>query len=81
MTLRFEYVIKDAQFIYFDCLTGNRWRNHGQPPGANVAAVVDAASFRPEVIFTVRYSEILAYSNFFIKIILYVLNLGSEMLL
>ncbi|CAL5392274.1 unnamed protein product [Camellia sinensis] len=26
--------------------------NHGRPPGANVAAIADAATVRPEVIFT-----------------------------
>ncbi|KAH7560656.1 hypothetical protein JRO89_XS10G0063100 [Xanthoceras sorbifolium] len=30
-----------------------RWVNHGQPPGANVAAIADAASIRPEVVYTI----------------------------
>ncbi|CAL5354852.1 unnamed protein product [Camellia sinensis] len=29
--------------------------NHGRPPGANVAAIADAATVRPEVIFTLRF--------------------------
>ncbi|KAL2535821.1 uncharacterized protein Fot_17212 [Forsythia ovata] len=30
-----------------------RWINHGRPPGANVAAIADAATVRPGVFFTV----------------------------
>ncbi|KAK1429507.1 hypothetical protein QVD17_11716 [Tagetes erecta] len=30
-----------------------RWMNHGKPPGADVAAIVDAAEVRPQVIFTI----------------------------
>lgn len=55
------------KFVYFDGITGNRWKNHGRPPGANVAAVVDVASFRQEVIFTVRYSEALVYLKCLLK--------------
>ncbi|THF95291.1 hypothetical protein TEA_018471 [Camellia sinensis var. sinensis] len=33
------------------------WVNHGRPPGANVAAIADAATVRPEVIFTLRSSK------------------------
>lgn len=32
----------------------SRWFNHGKPPGADVAAIVDAATIRPQVIFTIR---------------------------
>ncbi|KAM3741212.1 hypothetical protein ACB098_08G158500 [Castanea mollissima] len=30
-----------------------RWVNHGQPPGANVAAIADAATVRTEVVYTI----------------------------
>nr|XP_027078710.1 uncharacterized protein LOC113701978 isoform X1 [Coffea arabica] len=30
-----------------------RWKNHGRPPGADVEAIVDATSVRPEAVFTV----------------------------
>ncbi|KAL4592182.1 hypothetical protein LXL04_005169 [Taraxacum kok-saghyz] len=33
-----------------------RWTNHGKPPGAVVAAIVDAAGIRPQVIFTISLS-------------------------
>lgn len=33
-----------------------RWVNHGKPPGADVAAIVDAAAIRPQVIFTISSS-------------------------
>ncbi|XP_076915744.1 uncharacterized protein LOC143575195 [Bidens hawaiensis] len=29
------------------------WMNHGKPPGADVAGIVDAAEVRPQVIFTI----------------------------
>lgn len=32
----------------------SRWLNHGKPPGADVAAIADAAAIRPQVIFTIR---------------------------
>jgi len=34
--------------------TWNRWENHGRPPGADVAAIVDAATIRPDVVYTIR---------------------------
>ncbi|CAK7331108.1 unnamed protein product [Dovyalis caffra] len=30
-----------------------RWENHGRPPGADVAAIADAATIRPEVVYTI----------------------------
>lgn len=30
-----------------------RWVNHGRPPGANVAAIADAATVRTEVVYTI----------------------------
>ncbi|KAM1256073.1 hypothetical protein ACFX1Q_030234 [Malus domestica] len=53
----------DAERVYFCTKKGTllelseieppRWINHGQPPGANVAAVADAASIRTDVIYTI----------------------------
>lgn len=44
--------------VSFDVLLqkSNRWLNHGKPPGANVAAIADGATIRPEVVFTIRFS-------------------------
>ncbi|KAK9079396.1 hypothetical protein SSX86_001067 [Deinandra increscens subsp. villosa] len=53
----------DRESIYFCTMNGlllelseistPRWLNHGKPPGANVAAIVEAAATRPQVIFTI----------------------------
>ncbi|KAJ4970817.1 hypothetical protein NE237_003916 [Protea cynaroides] len=53
----------DRGKVYFSTMDGSllelseieprRWIYHGRPPGANVAAIVDAATIRPDVIFTV----------------------------
>ncbi|KAD4384466.1 hypothetical protein E3N88_24634 [Mikania micrantha] len=37
----------------YEINTPSRWLNHGKPPGADVAAIVDAAETRPQVIFTI----------------------------
>ncbi|XP_043723297.1 uncharacterized protein LOC122670475 isoform X1 [Telopea speciosissima] len=53
----------DRGKIYFSTIDGSllelsevepwRWIYHGRPPGANVAAIADAATIRPDVVFTV----------------------------
>lgn len=30
------------------------WINHGKPPGANVAAIADVGTVKPDILFTVR---------------------------
>lgn len=47
------FCTKSGSLLELTSTNPSRWKNHGRPPGANVAAVVDAASFRPEVVFTV----------------------------
>ncbi|CAK9183477.1 unnamed protein product [Ilex paraguariensis] len=56
-------ITQDRERIYFCTKKGSllelngveppRWLHHGRPPGADVAAIADAATIRPEVIFTV----------------------------
>ena len=33
----------------------NRWVDHGQPRDADVAAIADVASFRTEIVYTIRF--------------------------
>ncbi|XP_024025228.1 uncharacterized protein LOC21398426 [Morus notabilis] len=56
-------VSHDGERIYFCTKNGTllelaeveppRWVNHGQPPGANVAAIADAGAARTEVVYTI----------------------------
>ncbi|GMH00029.1 hypothetical protein Nepgr_001868 [Nepenthes gracilis] len=56
-------VSHDSERIYFCTKNGSllelaqveppRWVYHGRPPGADVAAVADAATVRPKVVFTI----------------------------
>ncbi|KAG4129907.1 hypothetical protein ERO13_D09G109000v2 [Gossypium hirsutum] len=53
----------DGQRVYFCTKNGlllelsevepPRWENHGRPPGADVAAIADAARIRTEVVYTI----------------------------
>ncbi|KAJ4978221.1 hypothetical protein NE237_009001 [Protea cynaroides] len=53
----------DRGKVYFSTMDGSllelsevepwRWIYHGRPPGANVASIADAATIRPDVVFTV----------------------------
>ncbi|XP_042480538.1 uncharacterized protein LOC122061364 isoform X2 [Macadamia integrifolia] len=53
----------DKGKVYFSTMDGSllelsevepwRWIYHGRPPGADVAAIADAATIRPDVVFTV----------------------------
>ncbi|KAF8403758.1 hypothetical protein HHK36_011863 [Tetracentron sinense] len=64
-------VSRDGERVYFSTMNGSllelseveprRWINHGRPPGANVAAIADAATIRPEVVFTVRSQRSLRF--------------------
>lgn len=58
-TVQYTYFILEVlnQILLYQIpllLAWNRWINHGQPPGANVAEIADAAILRAEVIFTIR---------------------------
>ncbi|KAF4387287.1 hypothetical protein F8388_016696 [Cannabis sativa] len=56
-------VSHDGERVYFCTRNGTllelaeieptRWVNHGQPPGADVAAVADAGTIRKEVVYTI----------------------------
>ncbi|XP_043693547.1 uncharacterized protein LOC122644022 [Telopea speciosissima] len=56
----------DKGKVYFSTMDGSllelsevepwRWIYHGRPPGANVAAIADAATIRPDVVFTISSS-------------------------
>ncbi|KAL5994692.1 hypothetical protein ACLOJK_024745 [Asimina triloba] len=35
------------------------WISHGRPPGGDVAAIADAATIKPDLVFTVRYAAII----------------------
>nr|XP_043627631.1 uncharacterized protein LOC122599224 [Erigeron canadensis] len=47
---------KDGLLIELSEVDPPRWMNHGKPPGADVAAMVDAAGIRLQVIFTISSS-------------------------
>ncbi|XP_010269711.1 PREDICTED: uncharacterized protein LOC104606292 [Nelumbo nucifera] len=56
-------VSHDGEKVYFSTMGGSllelteidpwRWIFHGQPPGGNVATIVDAATIRPDIVFIV----------------------------
>lgn len=48
----------------------NRWINHGRPPGGDVAAIADASTIRPDVVFTVRYAAFVLSKVFKANLIL-----------
>ncbi|KAA8549789.1 hypothetical protein F0562_001473 [Nyssa sinensis] len=47
------FCTRDGFLLELDGVEPPRWVNHGKPPGANVAAIADAATTRPEVVFTI----------------------------
>ncbi|KAI7982801.1 hypothetical protein LOK49_LG15G02183 [Camellia lanceoleosa] len=49
---RLYFCTKNGSLLELVGIEPPRWVNHGRPPGANVAAIADAATVRPEVIFT-----------------------------
>ncbi|KAH7837832.1 hypothetical protein Vadar_018556 [Vaccinium darrowii] len=51
--LRFYFCTKDGSLLELTEIEPTRWVTHGRPPGANVAAIADAGTVRPEVIFTI----------------------------
>ncbi|KAL3529935.1 hypothetical protein ACH5RR_009257 [Cinchona calisaya] len=44
---------KDRSLIELIGTEPPRWQNHGRPPGADVEAIADATSVRPEVVFII----------------------------
>ncbi|KAL0437197.1 UNVERIFIED_CONTAM: hypothetical protein Sradi_0427600 [Sesamum radiatum] len=50
---RMYFCIKNGLLLELLGVDPPRWANHGRPPGANVAAVTDAATVRPGLLFTV----------------------------
>ncbi|XP_024160109.1 uncharacterized protein LOC112167331 isoform X2 [Rosa chinensis] len=50
---RVYFCTKNGTLLELGELEPLRWENHGQPPGANVAAIADAASIRTDVIYTI----------------------------
>lgn len=62
--LRYGVISHDRERIYFCTRSGlllelcgiqpPSWINHGKPPGANVAAIADVGTVKPDIIFTVR---------------------------
>ncbi|GKA65413.1 hypothetical protein Tco_0765120, partial [Tanacetum coccineum] len=47
------FCTKNGLLLEFSEADPPRWVNHGKPPGADVAGIADAASIRPQVIFTI----------------------------
>ncbi|GAB4856015.1 hypothetical protein Ancab_024654 [Ancistrocladus abbreviatus] len=50
---RIYFCTKNGSLLELDEVEPPRWVNHGQPPGANVAAIADATTVKPEVVFIV----------------------------
>ncbi|XP_062017007.1 uncharacterized protein LOC133733389 isoform X1 [Rosa rugosa] len=50
---RVYFCTKNGTLLELREIEPPRWENHGQPPGANVAAIADAASIRTDVIYTI----------------------------
>ncbi|KAJ4845205.1 hypothetical protein Tsubulata_036495 [Turnera subulata] len=51
--VRIYFCTHDGSLIELSEVAPPRWANHGRPPGANVAAIADAASIRPEIVYTI----------------------------
>ncbi|KAI3822500.1 hypothetical protein L1987_10090 [Smallanthus sonchifolius] len=47
------FCTKNGLLLELSDINTPRWLNHGKPPGADVAAIVDDAAIRPQVIFTI----------------------------
>ncbi|XAR60351.1 hypothetical protein NMG60_11033684 [Bertholletia excelsa] len=50
---RVYFCTKNGSLLELSGIEPPRWINHGRPPGADVAAIADAATIRPEVIFSI----------------------------
>ncbi|KAM0045926.1 putative WD40/YVTN repeat-like-containing domain superfamily [Helianthus debilis subsp. tardiflorus] len=50
------FCTKNGLLLELSEITTPRWMNHGKPPGADVAAIVDAPEIRPQVVFTISSS-------------------------
>ncbi|XP_012090038.1 uncharacterized protein LOC105648304 [Jatropha curcas] len=51
--LRIYFCTKKGQLLELTEVEPPRWVHHGRPPGGNVAAIADAGSIRPEVVYTI----------------------------
>lgn len=51
--MRLYFCTKNGSLLELADLTSPRWVNHGRPSGADVAKIADAATIRPEAIFTI----------------------------
>ncbi|XP_011045412.1 PREDICTED: uncharacterized protein LOC105140319 isoform X2 [Populus euphratica] len=52
--LKIYFCTKNGSLLELSEAEPPRWENHGRPPGADVAAIVDAATIRPDVVYTIR---------------------------
>ncbi|KAJ0084157.1 hypothetical protein Patl1_29541 [Pistacia atlantica] len=50
---RVYFCTKNGLLLELSEVEPPRWVNHGRPPGANVAAIADAAGIRPEAVYTI----------------------------
>ncbi|KAK8550680.1 hypothetical protein V6N12_039376 [Hibiscus sabdariffa] len=50
---RVYFCTKNGLLLVLSEVEPPRWENHGQPPGADVAAIADAARIRTEVVYTI----------------------------
>ncbi|KAG5253850.1 hypothetical protein IMY05_001G0151300 [Salix suchowensis] len=51
--LKIYFCTKNGSLLELSEAEPPRWENHGRPPGADVAAIVDAATARPDVVYTI----------------------------
>ncbi|XP_048324464.2 uncharacterized protein LOC107412443 isoform X2 [Ziziphus jujuba] len=51
--LRVYFCTKNGTLLELSESEPPRWENHGRPPGANVAAIADAATIRTDVVYTI----------------------------
>ncbi|KAJ9699233.1 hypothetical protein PVL29_008035 [Vitis rotundifolia] len=51
--VRVYFCTKNGSLLELSEIEPPRWVHHGRPPGADVAAIADAANIRPEVVFTI----------------------------
>ncbi|KAL5566668.1 hypothetical protein UlMin_029832 [Ulmus minor] len=47
------FCTKNGTLLELSEVEPTRWTNHGQPPGANVAAIADAGAIRTQVVYTI----------------------------
>uniref|UniRef100_A0A2N9H8W0 Uncharacterized protein n=1 Tax=Fagus sylvatica TaxID=28930 RepID=A0A2N9H8W0_FAGSY len=51
--VRVYFCTRNGTLLELNEVDPPRWVNHGRPPGANVAAIADAATIRTEVVYTI----------------------------